>query len=171
MLHPDIAKLLNEQINKEFYSAYLYLAFSNYYADQNLDGFENWYFVQAQEERDHALLLRRYLLNEGECVTFDAIKAPEPQRFDSFKAPLVASLEHEKYVTASIHNIYAAASEHKDYRTLQVLNWFVKEQGEEEKNADDMVRKFDLFGADPKSLYMLNSELAGRVYAPPSLVL
>ncbi len=170
MLHPDISKLLIEQINKEFYSSYLYLAMSNYYADNNLDGFENWFFVQAQEERDHALLFRRYLLNEGECVTFDAIEAPDAA-FDSFKAPLLKSLEHEKYVTESINRIYTLASEHKDYRTLQVLNWFVKEQGEEEKNADDLIRKFDLFGADPKSLYMLNSELAGRTYAAPSLVL
>ena len=171
MLHPDIANLLNEQINKEFYSAYLYLAISNYYADNNLDGFENWFFVQAQEERDHALLFRRYLLNEGECVRFDAIKAPEPQVFDSVKAPLLASLEHERFVTDSIHKIYSLANEQKDYRTLQVLNWFVKEQGEEEKKADDLIRKFDLFGSDPKSLYMLNSELGTRVYAPPSLIL
>jgi ferritin len=171
MLHPDIAKLLNEQINKELYSSYLYLAFSNYYADRNLTGFENWFFVQAQEERDHALLFRRYLLNEGECVTFDAVQAPEPQTFDSFKAPLDASLEHERFITDSINKIYTVASAHQDYRTLQVLNWFVKEQGEEEKNADDLIRKFDLFGADPKSLYMLNSELATRVYNPPSLIL
>ena len=170
MLHPDITKLLVEQINKEFYSAYLYLAMSNYYADNNLDGFENWFFVQAQEERDHALLFRRYLLNEGECVTFGDIKGPD-HLFDSFKDPLLKSLEHEKYVTESINKIYTLASEHKDYRTLQVLNWFVKEQGEEEKNADDLIRKFDLFGSDPKSLYMLNSELGTRVYAPPSLVL
>ena len=170
MLNPDITKLLNEQINKEFYSAYLYLAISNYYADNNLAGFENWFFVQAQEERDHALLFRRYLLNEGECVTFGDIKGPD-HLFDSFKDPLLKSLEHEKYVTESINKIYTLASEHKDYRTLQVLNWFVKEQGEEEKNADDLIRKFDLFGSDPKSLYMLNSELGTRVYAAPSLVL
>jgi len=171
MLHPDIAKLLNEQINKEFYSAYLYLSMSNYYSDNNLAGFENWFFVQSQEERDHALLFRRYLLNEGACVTFDAIAAPDPQVYDSFKAPLLASLEHERFVTDSINKIYTLANEHKDYRTLQVLNWFVKEQGEEEKNADDLIRKFDLFGSDPKSLYMLNSELGTRVYAAPSLIL
>jgi ferritin len=170
MLHPDVAKLLIEQINKEFYSAYLYLSMSNYYADNNLEGFENWFFVQAQEERDHALLFRRYLLNEGACVTFDAIAAPDAT-FDSFKAPLEKSLEHERFVTDSINKIYTLANEHKDYRTLQVLNWFVKEQGEEEKNADDLIRKFDLFGSDPKSLYMLNSELGTRVYAPPSLIL
>lgn len=170
MLHPDVTKLLVEQINKELYSAYLYLAMSNYYADHNLNGFENWFFVQAQEERDHALLFRRYLLNEGECVALDAIAAPDGL-FDSFKAPLLKTLEHERLVTASIHNIYSVAAEHKDYRTLQLLNWFVKEQGEEEKNADDLIRKFGLFGADPKSLYMLNAELATRAYAPPSLVL
>jgi len=170
MLHPDITKLLIEQINKEFYSAYLYLAMSNYYADNNLDGFENWFFVQAQEERDHALLLRRYLLNEGECVTFSDIKGPD-HLFDSFRDPLVKSLEHEKYVTESINKIYTVASEHKDYRTLQMLDWFVAEQGEEEKNATDLITKMELFGTDAKGLYMLNSELAGRTYAPPSLAL
>ncbi len=110
-------------------------------------------------------------MNEGECVRLDAVEAPKDQAFDSFKAPLLASLEHERFVTDSINKIYTLASEHKDYRTLQVLNWFVKEQGEEEKNADDLIRKFDLFGSDPKSLYMLNSELGTRVYAAPSLVL
>ena len=84
---------------------------------------------------------------------------------------LKAGLEHEKYVTSLIHNIYAEAYEAKDYRTLQFLDWFVKEQGEEETNANDMISKMELFGSDPKSLYMLNQELAARVYSAPSLVL
>lgn len=170
MLHPDITKLLVEQINKELYSGYLYLSMSNYYADNNLDGFENWFFIQAQEERDHALLIRQYLLNEGECVTLGAIDAPDAA-FDSFKAPLVQALEHERFVTASINNIYEAAVEKKDYRTQQFLGWFITEQGEEEKNADDLIRKYDLFGSDAKGLYLLNGELAARAYEAPSLVL
>ena len=79
--------------------------------------------------------------------------------------------EHEQYVTSLINNIYAAAHDAKDYRTMQFLDWFVKEQGEEEKNADDMLKKYDLYGSDPKGLYSLNSELAGRVYSAPSLTL
>ena len=89
----------------------------------------------------------------------------------ALKDPLVAGLEHEQYVTSLIHNIYDAAYSVKDFRTMQFLDWFVKEQGEEEKNADDLIKKMDLFGSDPKSLYMLDSELAARVYTAPSLVL
>ena len=84
---------------------------------------------------------------------------------------LKAGLEHEKYVTSLIHNIYAEAYEAKDFRTMQFLDWFVKEQGEEETNANDMISKMELFGSDPKSLYMLNQELAARVYSAPSLVI
>ena len=84
---------------------------------------------------------------------------------------LSVGLEHERYVTSLIHTIYDAAYSVKDFRTMQFLDWFVKEQGEEETNADDLVKKMELFGSDAKSLYMLDQELAGRVYAAPSLVL
>ena len=91
--------------------------------------------------------------------------------FETPLDPLVAAAEHERYVTDLIHKIYEAAYEVKDFRTMQFLDWFVKEQGEEEKNADGMVRKYQLFGSDAKSLYLLNQELAARVYSAPSLVL
>ena len=84
---------------------------------------------------------------------------------------LAEGLKHEQYVTSLIHNIYDAAYSVKDFRTMQFLDWFVKEQGEEETNADGLVKKFELFGDDPKSLYMLDSELGARVYSAPSLVL
>lgn len=165
-----VKKLLNEQINKELYSAYLYLDFANYYDEVGLDGFANWYKIQAQEERDHALLFYEYLRNNDETVTFEAVAKPEWERGDNM-TPLKKALEHEKYVTALINAIYAAAYEVKDFRTMQVLDWFVKEQGEEEKNASDMITKMELFGGDSKGLYMLNSELKGRVYSAPSLTL
>ncbi len=170
MLNKEITKLINEQINKELYSAYLYLNMANYYADQSLNGFENWFFVQTQEERDHALLFRQYLLNNGESVVFSAIDAPD-KNYSSFREPLVESLEHEQYVTASINEIYAAAYKINDFRTMQFLDWFIKEQGEEEKNADDNIKKYDLFASDPKGLYMLDNEMKARVYTAPSLVL
>ncbi len=165
-----VSKLINEQINKELYSAYLYLDFANYYAQAGLDGFENWYRVQAQEERDHALLFYQYLQNNSEKVTFEAVDKPEWTRSDNM-APLKKGLEHEQYVTSLINTIYAAAYEVHDFRTMQLLDWFVKEQGEEEKNATDMITKMELFGSDAKGLYMLNSELKARVYTAPSLVL
>ena len=169
-MNEKVAKLLNEQVNKEFYSAYLYLDFANYYAEAGLDGFENWYRVQAQEERDHAILFFQYLLNNEVNVTFEANAKPEWKRGDNM-TPLKKALEHEKYVTASINDIYAAAYETRDFRTMQLLDWFVKEQGEEEKNASDMITKMELFGTDAKGLYMLNSELKARIYVAPSLML
>ena len=165
-----VAQLLNQQVNKEFYSAYLYLDMANYYIDMDLDGFGNWYTIQAQEERDHAMLFIKYLQNNGEKVTLDAIMKPD-KAFSGPMDPLVAAAEHERYVTSLINDIYDAAYSVKDFRTMQFLDWFVKEQGEEETNADTLVNKFKLFGEDPKSLYMLNQELAGRVYSAPSLVL
>ena len=165
-----VHELLNQQINKEFYSAYLYLDFSNYFKRRGLDGFANWYMVQAQEERDHAMLFYQYLQNENQIVTLDAIAKPDKEIKADMDA-LLAGLEHEKYVTSLINDIYAAAHDVKDFRTMQFLDWFVKEQGEEETNANDMITKLELFGSDPRSLYMLNSELAARVYTAPSLVL
>ena len=170
MLNEKVSALLNQQVNKEFYSAYLYLDFSNYFEARGLDGFANWYKIQAQEERDHAMLFIKYLQNNGVAVKLDAIDKPD-KVFESPIDPLLAGLEHEKYVTSLIHDIYDAAYSVKDFRAMQFLDWFVKEQGEEEKNADDMLKKYDLYGSDPKGLYSLNSELAARVYSAPSLVL
>ena len=170
MLDTNVRDLLNDQINKEFYSAYLYLDFANYFQENGLDGFANWYTVQAQEERDHAMLFLQYLQNNGEKVTFEAIAKPDKKLDDKLEV-LKMGLEHERYVTSLIHGIYDAAYTVRDFRTMQFLDWFVKEQGEEEKNADDMIKKMELFGDDAKSLYMLNSEMAARVYSAPSLVL
>ena len=165
-----VHELLNNQINKEFYSAYLYLEFSNYFKAKGLDGFANWYMIQAQEERDHALLFYQYLQNNNMPVTLEAIDSPK-RGFADNMAVLKAGLEHEEYVTSLIHDIYAAAYEVRDFRAMQFLDWFVKEQGEEETNANDLITKLELFGSDPKSLYMLNQELGARVYTAPSLVL
>lgn len=170
MLDEKVVKLLNQQVNKELYSAYLYLDFSNFYYDQGLDGFGNWYKVQAQEERDHAMLMIQYLQNNGERAVLEAIDKPSVPT-DSAKAVLAEGLKHERYVTSLIHDLYDAAHSVKDFRTMQFLDWFVKEQGEEENNAESLVKKFELFGDDPKSLYMLDNELGARAYTPPSLTL
>ena len=169
-MNAKVHELLNDQINKELYSAYLYLDFSNYFKRAGLDGFANWYMIQAQEERDHAMLFYQYLQNENMEVTLKAVDKPDKVLVNHMD-PLLAGLEHEKYVTSLIHNIYAEAYNVHDFRTMQFLDWFVKEQGEEETNANDLITKMELFGSDPKSLYMLNQELAARVYSAPSLVL
>ena len=170
MLNEKVASLLNEQINKEFYSAYLYLEFSAYFEDEGLDGFANWYMIQAQEERDHAVLMLQYLQNNGEKVTLEAIAKPDKELKDKLQV-LELGLEHERYVTSLIHTIYEAAYSAKDFRTMQFLDWFVKEQGEEESNAHDLISKMELFGGDARALYLLDSELKTRVYTAPSLVI
>jgi ferritin len=170
MLDKKVAHLINDQITKEFYSGYLYLDFANYYHDLGLDGFAHWYEIQAQEERDHAMLMRTYLLNNGESVSFGVIDDPN-MTYTSAEDPLHFGLEHEHYVTALINAIYKAADEVNDYRTMQCFDWFIKEQGEEEKNADDLIKKYKLFGGDAKGLYQLNQELLARVYTAPTLVL
>ena len=169
-MNEKVAALLNEQINKEFYSAYLYLDMSNYYDDLDLDGYANYYMVQAQEERDHALLFLKYMQINGLKVTLDAIAKPD-KAFTTLLDPLEIAAEHERYVTALINDIYHEAHQAKDYRTMKFLDWFVDEQMEEEDNADTMISRYKLFGQDPKGLYLLDQEYAARVYTAPSLVL
>ena len=170
MLNQTVAQLLNTQINKEFYSAYLYLDFSNFYVDQGPNGFANWSKIQAQEERDHAMLILQYLQNNDVPVTLEAIAKPDVPLKENMDA-LKAALAHEQYVTSLIHTIYESAYTVKDFRTMQFLDWFVKEQGEEEATASDLIKKMELFGTDAKGLYLLDQELGARVYAAPDLVL
>lgn len=170
MINQKVTDLLNDQLGKELFSSYLYLAISNYYTEQNLDGFANWFEIQAHEELDHAMLFRKFMLNAELPVSLGAIAAPTVQ-FTQTNHPLKAALAHEKMITASICSIYSEALDLKDFQTTQFLDWFIKEQGEEEKNSNDLIKKFELFGSDSKGLYMLNAELLARVYSPPSLVI
>ena len=162
-----VYELLNDQINKELYSAYLYLSIADYYADAGLDGYANFYQIQAQEERDHALIFRKYLLENDEKPVLGAIAAPDKE-FKTFMDPLQAAYEHEQYVTSLIHDIYAAALEAHDYRAQKFLGWFIDEQMEEEDNADTMITNMKLFGGDARSLYELDREYAARAYTVPS---
>ena len=160
-MNTQVEALLKEQINKEFYSAYLYLAMSNYYYGENLDGFGHWFEVQAREEQEHAMKILKYLQDNGVKVELAAIAAPGAD-FSDYRAPLTAALKHEQYVTSLIHAIYKQARDSDDFRACQFLEWFVAEQGEEEKSTADLIAKFDLLGGDPKGLYLLNAELKNR---------
>lgn len=162
-MNMQVADLLRDQVNKEFYSAYLYLAYSNYYYGENLDGFGNWFEVQAKEEVDHAMKFLKYLQNNSEKVTLATIDAPAVN-FTNFREPLVAALNHEQFVTGLINAIYKQARAVDDFRCCQFLDWFIAEQGEEEKNTSDLIAKYDLVGGDAKGLYLLNSELGARTY-------
>ena len=170
MLDKKLEAAFNDQINKELYSEYLYLGMKAIFADMNLPGFVNWFDVQVQEERAHAMGMFDYVHERNAQVTLEAIDKPEIKGSTPLEI-FEQVLEHEEYVTSLINDIYAAAYEVKDFRTMEFLNWFVKEQLEEESNADSLIKKFELFGDDPKSLYMLDQELGARVYSAPSLVL
>lgn len=162
-----VYELMNDQINKELYSAYLYMDFANYYADEGLNGFANWYMIQAQEERDHALMFRQYLIDNSKKVVLKAIDQPD-KTLKSFIDPLEMGLEHEKYVTSLIHEIYEAAYAVRDFRAMKFLDWFVEEQGEEEATADEMLTNMKLFGEDSKGLHALDREYAARSYSAPA---
>ena len=169
-MNDTIARLLNEQINKELYSAYLYLDMAIFYEAMDLDGYANYYTIQAQEERDHALLFLKYMQSNGLKVTLEPIGKPD-KTYATVLDPLEAAAEHERYVTALINNIYHEAHQARDYRTMKFLDWFVDEQMEEEDNADTMISRYKLFGSDPKGLYLLDQEYAARVYTAPSLTI
>ena len=160
-MNTQVEALLKDQINKEFYSAYLYLAMSNYYYGENLDGFGHWFEVQAKEEQEHAMKILKYLQDNGVKVELAAIAAPGAN-FSDYRAPLTAALKHEPYVTSLIPAIYKQARDSDDFRACQFLEWFVAEQGEEEKSTADLIAKFDLLGGDAKGLYLLNAELKNR---------
>ncbi len=166
-LSATVADKLNTQINKEIYSSYLYLTFADFYEGKGLKGYANWYMVQVQEELAHAMILRRYLLDNDVMPSMLAIDKPD-KTFRDLIDPLRAGLEHERYVTSLINDCYAAAYEEKDWRTMKMLDWFIDEQGEEEVNATDMVTEMELFGAGADGLYSLDQKYASRTYTAPT---
>ena len=167
-LDTNVGNILTQQINKEFYSAYLYLTFADFYEEQGLKGFANWYVIQSQEELAHARILRRYLLDNDWTPTMEAIAKPD-LTFSKVVEPIKAAYEHEQFITASINECYAVAQKVNDFRTMQLLDWYVKEQGEEEANAADLLKAVELFGGDPKNLFDLDRENAARVFVAPTM--
>jgi ferritin len=171
MFKPEVERLLNKQVVAEMYSANLYLSMSAWFRDRDFDGYANWFYVQYKEEMDHALIFYNFILNAGGTVKLGAIDEP-PADFDGVRDILEQSLAHEQLVTALIYDINEAALSEKDYKTVQFLDWFVKEQVEEEDNASTNLGRFDLFGADPKGLYSLDEEMSARSYTQtPQLAL
>lgn len=161
MLSEKIISMTNEQIKKEFYSAYLYLAIANFYEENGLCGFANWFIIQAEEEEKHAMKFCKYLHDNNAKVTLYSISAPNI-KFDEFEDPLELSYRHEKEVTASINSIYAQADSEKDYRTKNFLQWFIEEQFEEEVSVKNFYDKVCFFGSTPEGLYKLDKEFGKR---------
>lgn len=166
MLSKKMEKAINDQIKWEYYSAYLYLSLSAYFQNLGLPGFANWMEVQTQEELFHGTKMFRYVSEKGGRVVLQGIEAPEFE----WKSPLAAfdfALKHEYQVTKRINDLVDLAQKEKDHASAIFLQWFVTEQVEEEASFGDVVNKLKLVG-DGGGLFMLDRELAARVYTPPA---
>jgi len=161
MLSEKMVEALNEQINKEIYSAYLYLSMSAYSEYIGLKGFANWFMVQYQEEMEHAMKIYRYINDHGAQVKLKAIEKP-PAEFGSPIEMFEKTLEHEKFVTKSINDLVDLAIKENDHATQIFLQWFVTEQIEEEANDNEIIAKLKLVGKEGNGLFMIDKELGER---------
>lgn len=169
MLSKRMEEMLNDQINYEFFSSYLYLSMSAYLSDLNMNGYAHWFHVQAQEEKDHAMILYNYVVSAGGRVILSAIDAPKTD-FDGIREVLEETLDHEREITNRIYNIVEEANKERDYKTVKALEWFINEQVEEEENAVDNIAKYNMLAEDPKGLYMLDKEMLTRAYVPSPIL-
>ena len=166
MISEKIQQALNEQINAELYSAYLYLSMNAYFESENLQGFANWMRIQAQEELTHAMKIYDFLNDRGGTVTLKTINQP-PTEWDSPFKVFKDTYEHEQKVTGLINNLVNLANQEKDHATNSFLQWFVTEQVEEENNARDIVSKIKLIEKSPQAMFMMDKDMAQRIFTPP----
>ena len=169
MLSEKMEDTLNKQVNAELYSAYLYLSMSAYYQSVNLPGFANWLYVQMQEEQSHAQILYNYIVDRGGRVKLAAIDAPKTD-WPSTNAPFEDAYAHEQKVTAMINDLVDLAIKEKDHASNAMLQWFVNEQVEEEKNASGIVDQLKLIDNVPAGIIMLDRELGARIFTPPAIL-
>ena len=167
MISPKIQSAINDQINAEFWSAYLYLSMAMNFESKGQAGVANWFRIKFREEQAHAEILINYLNQRGGRVILAPIAAVETEWATPLEA-FEATLEHEQKVTSLINNLFALAEEEKDYATRDRLAWFVGEQVEEEDNCRQLIDKYRLIADNGMGLYMLDQELAARTYAAPS---
>ena len=160
---------INDQINYEFYSEYIYLAMSAYCEDLDLSGFANYYKVQAEEERSHAMKFFNYINTMNGRVMLEAIQKPE-NNYENVLSTFEVSYAHEQSVTKRIYNLTDIATEEKEHATISLLKWFIDEQVEEENNFSTLIKKLKRIGNDSAALFMLDAELAARVYVPPTVL-
>lgn len=166
MISERLLSELNNQINFEFYSAHIYLAMAAYCAAEDFDGFANFFKVQAEEEKFHAMKFYNYVNEMNGRVVLEGM--PDPQNeFKSLLNAFEISLAHEKIVTRRIYNLTDIATEEREHATISLLKWFIDEQVEEESNFTSIIKKLTRIKDDPSSLYMLDTELAARVFVPP----
>ena len=167
MISNEMANKINHQINREIYSAYLYLSMAAYSYSVGLPGFANWFNVQMQEEMYHAKRFYDYMNQQGQKVILEAIEAPEND-FASAVGLFGKTLSHEKIVTSLIHGITALARKENDFATEAFMQWFITEQVEEESNAMEILQKLNMVGGKGEALFLIDKELATRVFVLPS---
>lgn len=167
MIGEKMVAALNDQINAEMYSAYLYWSMSAYFEEQGLSGSANWMRNQALEEMTHADKFYNYLIDRGGRVLLSAIEAP-PTQWDSIMAVFEATLEHEQKVTARINALMDAALKQNDHALVTFLQWFVNEQVEEEKSVEGILQQLRLIANAPGAMFMIDRELGSRTFAPPA---
>jgi ferritin len=161
MISKRMQDAINEQINKELYSSYLYLSMAAYFENTGLPGAAKWMYVQEGEERVHAMKLFEHLVDRGAKVALAAIATPETE-WAGPMAAFKAVLEHEQFVTKSIHDLYEVALKEKDYAAQALLQWFINEQVEEEKNASDIVESMRRIEAHETAVLQLDHQLSKR---------
>ena len=167
MLSEKLEKALNDQITFEFYSSYTYLAMAAYCESADLSGFANFFRVQAKEELDHATKLYDYVFQKGGRVILGEIEKPKEQ-YNSMVDVFETGLAHERLVTSKIYAITDIATEEREHATMSFLKWFIDEQVEEENNFSSLLKKIKRCESNPAALYMLDDELASRVYVAPT---
>jgi len=167
MLSKKIEKVFNEQINWEFYSSYFYLAMAVYCESIDLPGFADWLDVQSQEEYDHAIRLIKFVQDRDGQVIMDKIDKPQTS-YKNILDVFENVLEHEQFVTKRINDIYALAVKENDYASQVEIQWFIREQVEEEKTAKDIVKQIKWIGDQHTALYMLDQKMSERQPAPAS---
>lgn len=169
MISEKMQDALNKQINAELYAAYLYFSMTAYFEDKNLPGFAKWMRIQTQEEMTHAFRFYAHVVERGGRAKMAPIQGP-PVEWESPLAAFQDALKHEIKVTGMINDLVDLAQSERDHAANAMLQWFVTEQVEEEKNAEDNVRKLKLAENAPQALFMLDREMAARVFTmPPDL--
>jgi len=166
MLSKKLELELNKQVNAEFFSAYLYLSMSAFLASKNLSGFSNWMKVQFEEEQFHALKLYQYIFDRGGKIELEKIEKPKTEWANIINV-FEEVLAHEEKITSLINNLVDLAIQEKDHATVNMLQWFVEEQVEEEANASDLLGQLKLIQGKGSGLYMIDKELKQRVFTPP----
>ncbi len=165
MLSEKLLAKLNEQITHEFYSAHYYLAMAAYFKKEDLDGFANFFIVQAEEERFHAMKFFEFINDQGEEAVITGFKNPK-RDFQSVEEIFNLALEHEKLVSSLINDLMSMAQEEKHYPSISFLQWFIDEQVEEEANMGKLLSQVKRVGEKGHGILMMDRELAGRTFTP-----